>query len=214
LPVLLQGTRCPGCRRRLDELGDHLSSCMRTGTVQRRAKPVERAWQRVFREAGGRVLPQTLLRDLGLRPQVPAWDDRRIDLVARGLPLFGGLPICGDAAVVSAIHADGMPWSGAEANDGVALARTTAAHQETYAELCASGSLRFVMLGAELGGRLSPEVAPVLWGLAAAKARESPALLIVAAQHAWHRCWLSMVAVAIQVAAAEAILDPTSEHRE
>ena len=66
LRLPLGSYRCPGstCGRQLDVLGDHLTSCPCTGGPQRRAKPLEKAWQRVFREAGGRVVPQPMLRDL------------------------------------------------------------------------------------------------------------------------------------------------------
>ena len=101
LRLLLGSYRCPGstCGRLLDVLGDHLTSCPCTGGPQRRAKPLERAWQRVFREAGGRVVPQPMLRDLdlGVRPL----DTRRVDLIARGLPLYGGILVCGDASLVA-----------------------------------------------------------------------------------------------------------------
>ena len=215
LPLLMQTARCPagGCRRRLDELGDHLASCSHTGTLQRRAKPVERAWQRVFREAGGRVLPQARLCDLDLRPRIPTTDGRRVDLVARGLPLFGGLPLCGDAALVSALHADGSPWRYADLQDGVALQRTDEQHRQQYHELCSSNRAHFVMLGAELGGRLSAEASHMLRQLAAAKAREAPQLLRRSVEFAWHRRWLTLVSVAIQVATAESLLEPTSSHK-
>ncbi len=49
--------------------------------------------------------------------------------------------------------------------------------------------------------------------MAAAKARENPALLAAGAQQAWYRRWMGLVAVAIQVAAAESLLEPSSEHR-
>ena len=52
LPILPSCSHCPGCRRSVDTLGDHLANCSRCGNVQRRAKPFETAWQRVFREAG------------------------------------------------------------------------------------------------------------------------------------------------------------------
>ena len=88
LRLLLGFRRCPGrsCRSSLDAYGDHLASCMRAGGVQGRAKTLERAWQRVFREAGGRVRPQVLLRDLDLG--LPLSDDRRVGLVAWRLPLW------------------------------------------------------------------------------------------------------------------------------
>ena len=159
------------------------------------------------------MLPQAFLRDLDLRPRVRQGDTRQIDLVARGLPLFGGLPICGDAAVVSALHGDGTPWAGAADENGVALRRTGNQHRDQYRELCNSDRVKFVMLGAETGGRLSQEALPVLWGLAAAKAREAPKLLARRAQYMWHRRWLIMIAVAVQNAVAESILEPCSSHR-
>ena len=215
LPLGLQDSRCPAknCSRRLDSFGDHLASCSRTGALQRCAKPVERAWQRVFREAGGRVVPQTRLSDLDLRPRIQSDDGRRIDLTARGLPISGGIPICRDAALVSALHADGSSWHRADTEDGVSLNRTEEEHRVTYHEVCASDRAHSVMLGAELGGRMSPAALRILRSLAAAKAREAPAVLQRRARLAWHRRWLSMVSVAVQVAVAESLLEPMSHHR-
>ena len=83
LPLPLGRGACPGrgCQARVDALGDHLTCCGRAGGTQRRAKPLERAWQRVFREAGARVLPQPMLRDLDLG--VRASDVRRVDFIAQ-----------------------------------------------------------------------------------------------------------------------------------
>lgn len=132
LPLQVGPARCPGrcCNRRLDPLGDHLASCPVAGNLKRRAKPLEKVWMRVLREAGGRVLPQPFLRDLDIGMQ--AQDGRRVDLIARGLPVYGGLPSCGDASMVSALHADGAPWPRAATEDGVALQRAAETHEDTY----------------------------------------------------------------------------------
>ncbi len=204
--------RCPGrhCNRRLDPLGDHLASCPVAGNLQRRAKPLERVWMRVMREAGGRVLPQPYLRDLDLGVS----DGRRVDFIARGLPVYGGLPICGDASMVSVLHDDGAPWARADAEDGVALQRARISHEETYPELVSSDRLRLVVLGCELGGRLPEEAMRLLRLLAQAKARDSPDLLKKSAEFAWHHRWLAMVAVAAQVTLAQSLADPASPHRD
>ena len=53
-------------RLALDEYGDQWSSCMRSGRVRRRARPLEKIWARVFREAGCRVQENVMLRDMGI----------------------------------------------------------------------------------------------------------------------------------------------------
>ena len=47
----------------LDEFGDHLASCMRTGRVQRRANVLEKIWMQIFEEAGGTLVPNEKLRN-------------------------------------------------------------------------------------------------------------------------------------------------------
>jgi hypothetical protein len=204
--------RCPGrfCNRRLDPLGDHSASCALAGNLQRRAKPLERVWIRVLREAGGRVLPQPFLRDLDVGVQ----DDRRVDMIARGLPVYGGLPICGDASMVSAIHDDGTPWRRAAAENGVALQRARDMHEQTYPELVHSDRLRLIVLGCELGGRQPTEALLLIRQLAAAKAREAPELLRKSAQFAWQHRWLSLVSIAAQTTLAQSLSQPQSQHRD
>ena len=106
-PLPVGAATCPAssCRRRLDNLGDYLVCCTRAGGVQRRTRPLERAWQCVFREVGARVVVQPFLRDLDV--SVGARDGRRVDMVARGLPLYGGLLLCGDVCIVSVVRGDG-----------------------------------------------------------------------------------------------------------
>jgi hypothetical protein len=85
LPILVAGATCPGTPPRsvpLDPLGDHLCSCTRTGRIQRRALPFERAWIQVFREAGVSVRPKPLVRELGLVGADPT-DRRQLDFFWR-----------------------------------------------------------------------------------------------------------------------------------
>ena len=63
---------------------------------------------RICREAGARVMTNVL--DLNLHDHV---DARRLEIVADGLPLFGGAQLPIDTTLVSAIRQDGTPRPGA-----------------------------------------------------------------------------------------------------
>ena len=78
-------------------------------------------WARVCREAGARVLQNCLLKDFKLEGLIKD-DERRIEAIATGLPLFGGTQLAVDAILGSAIKADGSPQSQAAKKDGVRLA--------------------------------------------------------------------------------------------
>ena len=87
LPLPLTAAFCR-CRRRQDEFGDHLAACPRSGVLRARGAPLERAAARVCREAGATVATNVLVRDLNVAPC--RQDDRRIEVIANGLPLWGG----------------------------------------------------------------------------------------------------------------------------
>ena len=135
-------------------------------------------------------------------------DDRRVDLLARGLPLFSGIPICGDASLVSPVHADGTAWSGADAIDGVALERTIRRHEDRYPELLDGHRARLVVLACEVGGRWSQTALDTLRQLSWCKSREASRLLQRSVALAWHQRWLSFLSVATQTALAETLIAP------
>eukprot|EP00972_Heterocapsa_arctica_P060164 8874430-Heterocapsa_arctica.AAC.1 len=61
---------------------------------------------RVCREGGARVRTNVLVRDLnvaGVRPD----DGRRIEVIAEGIPLYGGAQLAIDTALVSPLGRDG-----------------------------------------------------------------------------------------------------------
>ena len=61
-----------------------------------------------------------MVRELDLRaPDVH--DGRRLEVVAEGLPLFGGAQLALDTTLVSALHCDGSTRPHAADVDGVAL---------------------------------------------------------------------------------------------
>ena len=88
LPLPLSSRSCR-CGRPLDARGHHRTSCPTSGVLGRRGFALESAAARVCREAGARVRTNVFVRDLDLLPQgVP--DQRRLEVVAEGLPLFHG----------------------------------------------------------------------------------------------------------------------------
>lgn len=203
------GTRwCQGRRWsfRLDPKGDHVAACRWTGLLQRRAKPLERVWQQVLRKAGARVVPQRLMRDMDVA--VRADGGRQLDVVAYGLPLYGGLPLCGDATLVSPLDAAGWPKFGSDVHDGACFAAARRRKARRYPELAAGEQGRLVVLGCDIGGRWEAEAWKLLQGLVKAKSRATPELLRRSSGFAWQRRWASMVAVAAQTALAASLAEP------
>ena len=94
LPLPLSARSCR-CGRLLDSLGHHRASCSRAGVLGRRGFVVESTGARICREAGGRVTTNVMMRDLDL-PVPHASDQRRLEIVADGLPLFGSVQLAVD----------------------------------------------------------------------------------------------------------------------
>ena len=166
--------RCNGrsCRATLDPYGRHWSACSRSGRLKLRSKPLERAWARVFREAGARVQDNVLLRDTDLAG-IAANDGRMLEIVATGLPLHRGVPLGVDSTMGAPLHANGLPHRNAADNDGVAIERLERKKRTTYPELVGSNRLRLTTLACETGGRWSKECTDTVRRLAKAKARHA-----------------------------------------
>ena len=126
---------------------------------------------RIFREAGARVATSVLVlaRDLDLLvPNVH--DGRRLEIVAEGLPLFGGVQLVVDTTLVSPLRGDGSPRPNAAVGDGVALHVATHRKERTYPELVGPRArARLVVWAGEVGGRWSGETLTCLRLLAEAK---------------------------------------------
>ena len=207
-PLPLGPRRCggTGCRHELDPMGDHWASCMRTGRVRRRARPLERAWARIFREAGGRVLENVFVRDLGIAGVRPG-DARRLEVVATGLPLARGVPLAVDATMVSVLHCDGSPWARADQTPGVALGRAENSKNATYPELVASSTALLTTLACEVGGRWSTTCVDVVARLATARARAAPSHLQLSARLGFERRWWAILSCTQQDCLAATLVD-------
>jgi len=95
--LLLPLTACAcRCRRALDPLGDHRAACPGSGALRsRRGTPLERAATRVCREAGARVTTHILISHLNI-PTVHRIENRRVEVIANGVPLWGGNQLATD----------------------------------------------------------------------------------------------------------------------
>ena len=152
LPLPLSNRICR-CGLPNDQFGHHRAACSRTGLLGRRGFPLESAAARICREAGGRVATNMFVRNMDLGAPNAA-DNRRLEVVVDGLPLFGGVQLAVDTTLVSAVQGDGVPRRGAANRDGVALASARWKKARTYPELVATGArARLVVLALEVGGR-------------------------------------------------------------
>ena len=183
LPLDLDDRLCKCCRA-LDALGDHRAACSTSGVLQTRAVPLERAWARVVQEAGARTKTHTYLRNLNLL-DVGVRDDRRVEVIARGLAVHGGAQLAVDATLVSPLTRNGQARPRAHWQDGAALKDAKKNKANTYPELLHSRRCRLVTAGMEVGGRWEEDAYDFLLGFAKAKAEEAPKVLRGSATHRW-----------------------------
>jgi len=189
--------RCNGrtCRARLDAYGHHWTACNRSGRLRLRAKPLERTWARVFREAGARVQENVFLRNTNL-PHIQADDNRSLEVVATGLPLYRGVPLAVDCTLTAPLHADGRPWRHADDTDGVAIQRGEREKLRKYPDLVRNSRLRLTTLASETGGRWSQTCVTVVRLLAKAKARQAPEEIQARVTAAWASRWWNLLSIA------------------
>ena len=201
----LSARRC-SCRRFLDPLGDHRAACARAGLLGPRGMQLERAAGRRCSEAGARVAWNVFLRDMNL--DVPVTDERRIEVVANGLPIWRGAQLAVDTTLVCPARADGAPRPQADQVPGLALrdARRRKRRQ-TYRELRRARRCRLVVLGFEVGGRWHEESVDFVRRLARARALQAPAYLQRATAQSFAHRWSALLAVAAQRAFASSLLE-------
>ena len=104
----------------LDSSGHHRAACVVAGVLGSRGFAVESAAARVWREAGGRVTTNMRIQDMDI--VVPnQLDERRIEVLADGLPLFHGTQVAVDTTLVSAFRRNGAPRPRCADVDGAVL---------------------------------------------------------------------------------------------
>ena len=197
LPLPLS-RRCR-CHGELDPLGDRRSACATSGVLATRALPLEHAVTRVCREAGAR---DVRLADMNLDALVS--DERRIEVVANGLPLWHGSQLALDATIVCPLK----PHPRADVQPGTAVsAAARRKRRQTYPELERARRCRLVVVGLEVGGRFGTEAVQLLRLLARHRASTVPAQLRPSAIVAWIARWSGLLAVASQRAYAASLLE-------
>ena len=165
------------------------------------------------REAGARVTTHTRLADLNVQ-HVQHIDDRRIEVIANGLALWGGAQLAVDTTLVSPLTRAGEPRRRAGRFAGAALTDARKAKERAYPELLRNSRCRLVVLGIEVGGRWSEEAASFITSLARTKTRDTPAPLRHAAATSLISRWTALLTHAAMTAFAASLLfeDPTNHH--
>ena len=121
-------------------------------------------------------------------------DGRRLEVVADGLPLFGGAQLAVDTTIVSALRSDGTAIPQAAHTAGVALEAARRRKEGRCPELVGPRARsRLVVFGVEVGGRWSGESQTFISQLARARARGEQPILRRRAEQAWRIRWGSMV---------------------
>ena len=130
--------------------------------------------------------------------------NRRLEVVANGLPLWNGAQVAVDTTLVSPVRRDGQPRDRAAVVPGVALREAERDKRRTYPELAGDGRCRLQVLATEVGERWSPSARTFL---ARARARAAPVNLRSATKQAFTQRWGGMLAVAAQRALAASLLE-------
>ena len=133
------------------------------------------------------------LRDLNVA--VRATDERQIEVIASGLPVYGGAQLAVDVTLRSVLSREGEAKPKTHWLDGAVAEGARGDKESTYPELTTSGRCRLVVLALETGGRFSAETMEFLRQLAAAKALSVTPLLRASSAAAFQRRWVRMLAV-------------------
>ena len=133
-------------------------------------------------------------------------DQRRLEVVADDLPLWGGAQLGVDATLVCPVRRDGTAYPQAAARDGVRLDAARTRKERKYPELLHTRRCKLVVCAMEVGGRWSEEAWSFLSLLAKAKARGVPAALQKSTEYCYLRRWSTMLAVSAQTAFAASLL--------
>ena len=213
LPFFLPEAVCEECGMPLGEYGDYPLLRLhayraRASRVQAKAKHIEPAWEQVLKEAGATTHFQKLLRQT--TPPVDPSDDRWMDVIASGLPLFGGrtllrrhhplapacqwLPIrlrCGHGRRSSG---EGGGGQGAHISRPREQPSGRAPHTRR-----------------RIGGRWDDADIDLVRQLAAFKVQVAPLWLRCSVELSWTHRWWSVLGIAVQDSMAASILAPAGK---
>ena len=154
------------------------------------------------REGGARVRTNVFVRDMDLAQHDHA-DGRRLEVVADGLPLFGGSQLAIDTTMVSLLRCSHQkmvkPWR-----------RPADAKSERTLSLLEKRAGRVLSSWRQVGGRWSDETADFLCQLAWAKVRELPEDLQRDGRRAGLKRWQKLLGCAAAKSFALSLIDLAS----
>ena len=154
-----------------------------------------------FQSATARVTTNIMVRDLDLG-EPRAADGRRLEVVVDAL-VSGMCQLAVDATVVCTLYCDGSPHR-AENMDGGGDPELVVVGPRRRA--------RLVVLGIEVGGRMSTETTSFLSQLAKARSRQETALLRRRVEQAWRMRWGAILPCATARAVATSLLNLCTAH--
>ncbi len=188
----------------MDAYGLRHAACPSSGRIKARATPIEWCCARVCREAGARVITNAKLRDLNV--DVSAEDGRHIEVVASGLPCYGGAQLAVDATLGHPRNREGEPRPRADRRDGAAADAARADKEATYPDLASGHRCRLVVVAVETGGRFSTETCDFIRNLAWARARAAPSYLRASTVKAFESRLSKILALAVANAFSASLL--------
>ena len=151
--------------------------------LRSRAVAPERTLARICREAGAVVRTNLMLRDMNIT--VSARDERKVEVLASGLPLNHGAQLAVDVTFRSALKACGSPATNAARVDGAVFNQCRRDKELKYHELVECARCLLVVVAIETGGRWSQEAATFVDSLASARSREPLPLMQRSSFLAW-----------------------------
>ena len=144
---------------------------------------------------------------------VPATDERAIEVLASGLEMNHGAQLAVDITFRSAVTSCGARPNAATV-DGAVLVEARHNKEMKYAELCDDDRCRLVVVGIETGRRWSPEALSFVEQLAASRAREAPRALQFFSFLAWRKRWCRMLSVSCSRAFAGSLVSSADDQLE
>ena len=149
--------------------------------------------------------PNALLRDMNVG--VSSADERCVEVLASGLPCYGGAQLAVDVTLRGFLTAHGESRIGSLT--GAEFLKTARADKERkYTELTRGKRCRLVVLALSTGGRWSTEAIQFIQDLAWARARSVPPYMRASVAFAWQRRWARMLSVSAASAFANALVLP------
>ena len=138
-------------------------------------------------------------------------DERKLEVVVTGLPLYNGAQIAVDCTLVSPLRRDGTARPRAHKEDGAALKDARKHKADTYPELLSSICCRLVTAGMEVGGCWDEEGYTLLEQLALAKAQGAPKVLRGSATRVWLKRWVALLSKTAMDSFAHTLVHGTAE---